>query len=66
MKQVTIWIEGGVIQNMNAPEGVTVVTYDFDTDGALKITLPADEKARTALLRAWREGDWSDEWWSTP
>lgn len=38
MKQVTIWIEGGVIQNMNVPEGVTVVTYDFDIDGA-----PEDE-----------------------
>ncbi len=27
----------------------------------VKLTLPADEKARTALLRAWREGDWYDD-----
>ena len=34
MKTVMIWIEGGVIQNMDVPAGVTVVTYDFDTEGA--------------------------------
>ncbi len=61
MKQVTIWIEGGVIQNMNVPEGVTVVTYDFDTDGAPKEELSYYD-GDPCFMSVWSH----DEWWSTP
>lgn len=35
MQQITITVEGGVIQQIeNIPAGVEVVVLDFDTDGA--------------------------------
>ena len=33
MKTVTITVEGGVVQNVEVPEGVTVVVRDYDVEG---------------------------------
>ena len=33
MKTVKIYVEGGVIQDVNVPKGVRVIVYDFDTEG---------------------------------
>ena len=31
-KEVVVYVEGGVIQDINIPEGVRVIVKDYDTD----------------------------------
>jgi hypothetical protein len=33
-KIVTVSVEGGVVQNVDIPDGVCVVVHDFDVDGS--------------------------------
>lgn len=41
-KVVRVYVRGGVIQNMDVPEGVFVEIYDYDVDG-----VPDNETSET-------------------
>ena len=45
MKTVIITVEGGVVQNVEVPEGVTVIVRDYDVDGTESDLLQQDRAA---------------------
>ena len=52
-KTVQITIEGGVIQDIDCPEGVQVIVRDFDTDGIEPSSLGRSESGDEYLESVW-------------
>lgn len=50
---VNVFMEGGVIHNVEVPEGVKVVVYDYDTEGADADRLSKDGKGDDCLITTW-------------
>jgi hypothetical protein len=46
---VEITVEGGVVQNVYASEGIEVVVYDYDTDGVPEEDLFTDSNGHKCV-----------------
>ncbi len=53
MKTVTITVEGGVVQNVEVPEGVTVIVRDYDVEGVESDLLQQDENGDNYIEAIW-------------
>jgi len=51
-KIVTVSVEGGVVQEVDCPEGVRVVVHDFDVDGS-EPDLAEDDTGDEYLEMVW-------------
>lgn len=51
-KIVHITVEGGVIQDVQVPDGVAVIVRDYDVDGAEE-GLPQDENGDEFIESVW-------------
>lgn len=51
--EVKVFMEGGVIQGMEVPEGVRVVVYDYDTDCAKPEELSRDKNGDPCIVCVW-------------
>lgn len=56
IKTVTVTIEGGVIQNIEAPPGVRVVVMDFDTEGVEPTELTLNAQGEAYVRSVWGPG----------
>ncbi len=56
-KVVKITVRGGVIQDVDVPEGVQVVVHDFDTDGTEPDRLSRDENGDECVVNIWEHDD---------
>ena len=56
-KVVRITVQGGVIQDVQVPEGVQVVVHDFDTDGTEPDRLSRDENGDECVVNIWEHDD---------
>ena len=52
-KVVKITVQGGVIQDVDVPEGVQVVVHDYDTDGTEPERLSRDESGDECVVNIW-------------
>ena len=52
-KSVQITIQGGVIQDIDCPEGVQAIVRDFDTDGVEPSSLCRSESGEEYVESAW-------------
>ena len=52
-KVVQITIQGGVIQDIDCPEGVQVIVRDFDTDGVEPSALSRNESGEGYVETVW-------------
>ena len=53
MKTVTITVEGGVVQNVEVPEGVTVIVRDYDVESIESDLLQQDESGDNYIESIW-------------
>ena len=53
MKTVRVTVEGGVIQWVEVPEGVTVVVQDYDVDGSEDDLLQQDNHGDQYIESTW-------------
>ena len=56
-KVVKIIVRGGVIQDVQVPEGVQVVVHDYDTDGTEPERLSRDENGDACVVNIWEHAD---------
>jgi len=52
---VKVRVSGGVVQNVETPEGVTVRVFDYDVDGADVTTLDEDEQGDDCTIATYGE-----------
>ena len=52
-KAVQITFQGGVIQDIDCPEGVQVIVRDFDTDGVEPSSLGRNESGEEYVESIW-------------
>ena len=52
MKIVRVTVEGGVIQDIDCPEGVRVIVKDYDTDGS-EADLKQDDNGDDYIETIW-------------
>jgi hypothetical protein len=52
MKIVRVTVEGGVIQDIDCPEGVRVIVKDYDTDGSEE-AVKQDDKGDNYIESVW-------------
>jgi hypothetical protein len=50
---VVVTVEGGVVQNVECPEGVRVVVRDYDTEGTDADHLSRDEDGNECVEAVW-------------
>lgn len=53
MKIVRVVVEGGVVQHVEVPEGVTVIVRDYDVDGSEEDQLDQDENGDQYIESTW-------------
>lgn len=53
MKIVRVTVEGGVIQWVEVPDGVTVIVRDYDVDGTEADQLQQDENGDEFIESLW-------------
>ena len=53
MKTVKITVQGGVVQHVEVPEGVTVIVRDYDVDGTETDLLQQDENGDNYIEAIW-------------
>ncbi len=53
MKMVKVTVEGGVVQYVEVPEGVTVVVRDYDVDGSEDEGLQQDDNGDKFIEAIW-------------
>lgn len=53
MKTVRITVEGGVVQHVEVPEGVSVVVRDYDVDGLPPEAFRRDEHGDDYIESIW-------------
>lgn len=53
MKIVKVTVEGGVVQWVEVPEGVTVIVRDYDVDGSEDEGLDQDENGDQYIESTW-------------
>ena len=53
MKTVIITVEGGVVQNVEVPKGVTVIVRDYDVDGTESDLLQQDRGGDNYIESIW-------------
>jgi len=53
MKTVTITVEGGVVQNVEVPEGVTVIVRDYDVESIESDLLQQDRGGDDYIESIW-------------
>ena len=53
MKTVQITMEGGVIQDIEVPEGVRVIVRDYDSDGVEEESLCKDDNGDNYIETIW-------------
>ncbi len=53
MKTVKIIVEGGVVQHVAVPEGVTVIVWDYDVDGVESGLLQQDRGGDSYIESIW-------------
>jgi len=53
MKTVRVTVEGGVVQWVEVPEGVTVIVRDYDVDGSEEDQLDQDENGDQYVEAIW-------------
>lgn len=53
MKIVRVTVEGGVVQNVEVPEGVQVIVKDYDVDGSDEDQLERDEDGDSFVESIW-------------
>ncbi len=53
MKTVNITVSGGVVQNVEVPEGVTVIVRDYDVDGVESDLLQQDRGGDNYIESIW-------------
>lgn len=53
MKIVRITVEGGVVQQVEVPEGVSVIVRDYDVEGSPFDLLPQDENGHHYFEANW-------------
>jgi hypothetical protein len=52
-KQVNVFLEGGIIHNIELPEGVRVTIYDYDTEGSEPERIRKDGKGDACIITTW-------------
>jgi hypothetical protein len=52
-KVVFVTVEGGVVQHVEAPEGVKVVVRDYDSEGSDADRLSVDEDGNEFVESVW-------------
>jgi hypothetical protein len=55
MKTVRITVEGGIVQHVEVPEGITVIVRDYDVDGFPPEVLVQDEQGDSCIETIWSE-----------
>ena len=53
MKTVQVTVSGGVVQNVEVPECVTVIVRDYDVDGVESDLLQQDENGDNYIEAIW-------------
>lgn len=53
MKTVRVTVEGGVVQWVEVPEGVTVIVHDYDVDGCEDEGLQQDDHGDKFMESTW-------------
>lgn len=56
MKRVTIWMDGGIIQDMKVPPGVRVTVFDYDVEGT-SLPILKDRNGEEYTEVEWKPGD---------
>lgn len=54
MKIVRVTVEGGVIQHVEVPEGITVIVRDYDVEGCPPELLQQDENGDVCFESLWK------------
>lgn len=54
IRKVTVYLEGGIIQNVDVPEDVEVEVIDYDTEGADTGMLQRDEAGNDCIITVWK------------
>ena len=54
MRIINITLQGGVIQDVQCPEGVQVVVRDYDTDGVPNDQLRQDDNGDQYVESTWK------------
>jgi len=55
-KTVHVFMEGGVIQNIEIPAGVVVKVYDYDLEGVEKDRIEKDGLGDDCTIAVWQGG----------
>ena len=56
MEIVHVTVEGGVIQDITCPEGITVIVRDYDTEG-IEGDLKQDDNGDNYIETTWERKD---------
>ena len=59
-KVVVLTVEGGVVQNVECPEGVRVVVRDYDCEGSDPDLVLVDEDGNEFVEAVWEQNSTSD------
>lgn len=54
MTEVIITIKGGIIQDINLPDNVTVIVMDFDVEGVEEDVLSHNKEGEAYIESTWR------------
>ena len=52
-KIVRVTVEGGVVQHVEVPKGVTVIVHDYDTEGCNPDLIEQDENGDDYIEIVW-------------
>ena len=53
-EQVTVYVRGGVVQDVEVPAGVEVVIYDYDVDDVPEAEISKDPEGAPCIVNVWK------------
>lgn len=53
MKTVNVFLDGGLVTNIEVPEGVNVIVYDYDVDGVDEDRIITDDLGNKCTRTSW-------------